>query len=272
MTNTTIPWKDNSMRTKARVGTTAAVVLATATIGWAPPAGAIVNGSFDGDRHPYAGIAVAGDAFCSGSLVSPTVFITAGHCSAAFAATGEETFVTFDPHARPTSEYVTGTPYTHPDFFDVPPQGLGLPHSWGHDVGVVVLDEPVDLPRYGALPSRGALGGLLSASFSLVGYGADGWHVGGEPPFPTFTFDRMVASSRLIELNPEVARLSTSPGQDNGGTGPADSGSPALPLGTDVVTAIASHVTSPRGTGNAYWYRLDTPDARSFLGRFVALP
>jgi hypothetical protein len=61
-------------------------------------------------------------------------------------------------------------------------------------------------------------------------------------------------------------------GQDNGGIGPHDSGGPALPEGTDIVAAMTSHVTSPRGSGDAYWYRLDTADARSFLGRFLALP
>jgi len=235
-------------------------------------AGAIVNGSFDGDGHPYVGTAASGDVFCSGSLVTPTVFVTAGHCTAAFAGTGESTFVTFDPQARPTSDYVTGTPYTHPDFFDVPPQGIGVPASVGHDVGVVVLDEAVELPRYAALPSLGALGALRSASFSLVGYGANGWHTGGGRPFPTFTFDRMIASSRLIGLDSTFARFSTSPGRDNGGIGPGDSGGPALPQGTDVVTAIGSHGPSPRATGNGYSYRLDTPDARSFLEEFVALP
>jgi Trypsin len=235
-------------------------------------AGAIVNGSFDDDGHPYVGAAVAGDAFCSGSLVTPTVFVTAGHCTAIFAGTGEETFVTFDAQARPTSEYVTGTPHTHPDFYDVPPKGIGVPASGGHDVGVVVLDERVELPRYAALPRLGELDGLRSASFSLIGYGADGWHTGGGPPFPTFAFDRMVATSRLINLDPGFARLSTSPGLGNGGIGPGDSGGPALPLGTDVVAAITSHGPSRRATGNVYWYRLDTADARSFLEGFVALP
>jgi trypsin len=235
-------------------------------------AGAIVNGTFDSGAHPYVGTAVAGDVFCSGSLVTPTLFITAGHCSAAFAGSGETTFVTFDAHARPTSTYVTGTPYTHPDFFDVPPQGMGVPASVGHDVGVVVLDDPVELARYAALPSRGELTAHRSAAVSLVGYGADGWITGGGRPFPTFSFDRMIASSRLIDLDPEFARFSTSPGQGNGGIGPGDSGSPALRRGTDVVTAIGSHGPSPRASGNSYWYRLDTADARSFLERFTVLP
>src|SRR5690242_9078109 len=152
-------------------------------------AGAIVNGSFDGDAHPYVGIAVAGDDFCSGSLVSPTLFVTAGHCTAAFAGTGQTTFVTFDAHARPTSTYVTGTPYTHPGFFDVPPTGVGVPASVGHDVGVIVLDTAVDLPRYASLPQPGALSADRSARFRLAGYGANGWVTGGGRPFPTFDFD-----------------------------------------------------------------------------------
>jgi hypothetical protein len=235
-------------------------------------AGAIVNGSFDGDAHPYVGIAVAGDDFCSGSLVTPTLFVTAGHCTAAFAATGETTFVTLDAHARPTSEYVTGTPHTHPDFFDVPPKGVGVPASVGHDVGVVVLDTAVELPRYASLPRLGALSADRSASFTLAGYGANGWVTGGGRPFPTFDFDRMVASSQLIGVDTQFARFSTNPGQGDGGVGPGDSGGPALRRGTDVVSAIASHGPSRRATGNGYWYRLDTSDARSFLGYFTALP
>jgi hypothetical protein len=247
---------------KARIGAAALAACAGIATGLLPAtAGAIVDGSFDGDGHPYVGAAVSGDYFCSGSLVTPTVFVTAGHCTAGFAQSGEATFVTFDAQARPTSEYVTGTPYTHPDFFDVPPQGLGLPHSLGSDVGVVVLDEPVDLPRYAALPSLGALDTMPSAPLSLVGYGADGWHLGESavPDLHVRPHDRLKPPDQpRRRLGPQLHQ----PGRDNGGIGPNDSGSPALPIGTDVVTAITSHVTNPRGSGNAYWYRLDTANAR----------
>ena len=59
------------------------------------PAGAITNGSLDGNAHPYVGLMVAKDASgtplwrCTGTLVSPTVFVTAGHCTEAPAATAE---------------------------------------------------------------------------------------------------------------------------------------------------------------------------------------
>jgi hypothetical protein len=54
----------------------------------APAIGAITYGTPDGNAHPNVGLLVAriGTGFfaiCSGTLVSPTVFLTAGHCTAA---------------------------------------------------------------------------------------------------------------------------------------------------------------------------------------------
>lgn len=141
----------------------------------ATPADAITNGVPDGAAHRYVGIASSGDEFCSGTLLSPRVFLTAGHCTADFAATGERTFVTFDPNAGPTSTYVTGTPHTEPGFSNVPPQRVGVPASVGHDLGVIVLDQSVDLPAYGSLPTVNSLDAAKGTSVTLVGYGAQAW-------------------------------------------------------------------------------------------------
>ena len=64
-----------------------AAVLGFATLFAMGPAAAITNGQPDAGRHPYVGLMVALDADgvplwrCSGSLLSPTVFLTAGHCT-----------------------------------------------------------------------------------------------------------------------------------------------------------------------------------------------
>ena len=56
------------------------------------PIRAITNGELDGDRHPYVGSMVAQTATgqplwrCSGTLLSPTLFLTAGHCTESPAA------------------------------------------------------------------------------------------------------------------------------------------------------------------------------------------
>ena len=59
----------------------------------AVPVAAITRGGAPDDgEHPYVGLMVADDADgnplwrCSGTLISPTVFVTAGHCTEAPAA------------------------------------------------------------------------------------------------------------------------------------------------------------------------------------------
>jgi V8-like Glu-specific endopeptidase len=239
----------------------------------AAPAHAITNGTPDGAAHPYVGVASSGDEFCSGTLLSPRVFLTAGHCTAGFAASGQPTFVTFDPNASPSSTYVTGKPYTEPGFFNAPPQHVGVPASVGHDLGVIVLDQPVELPAYGSLPAQGSLDGATGTALTLVGYGAQGWVPQPGGRIPTFSFVRTQAQSTLINdtnaTGGEFVLISTNPGQDQGGTGPGDSGSPALLNGTSTVAAVGSHVTNPSGSGTTYSTRLDTAEAQTFLARFL---
>jgi secreted trypsin-like serine protease len=70
----------------------ALLAVAAVTVVAVGGASAITNGRPDGGMHPYVGLMVAQDADgvplwrCSGSLISPTVFLTAGHCTEAPAA------------------------------------------------------------------------------------------------------------------------------------------------------------------------------------------
>ncbi|MCU0501352.1 MAG: trypsin-like serine protease, partial [Anaerolineae bacterium] len=82
------------MRTKLLLVLTLVLVLAVVA-----PAAAITDGEPDGERHPYVGLMVAQDANhnplwrCSGTLLSPTLFLTAGHCTESPAAHVEIWFV-----------------------------------------------------------------------------------------------------------------------------------------------------------------------------------
>jgi secreted trypsin-like serine protease len=153
-----------------------------------PQAGAIVNGTPDGGTNPIypnVGIVYTDDhpwfvGFCSGSLISPTEFLTAGHCTSVFnPARVAHIRVTFDaqlrlsPDGLITNENWVGVTgwETHPDFV-----AHGLTGSMLNDVGVMHLKDPVDatpvqLPEVGFLDQAAAKGGLLGHEFDIVGYG-----------------------------------------------------------------------------------------------------
>ncbi len=113
----------------------------------AAPVGAVPYGEPDGNAHPYVGLVVFYDANgtsthrCTGALLSPTVFLTAGHCTEG----ANSARVWFDPDLRKDEGYpftggVTGEPNTHRDFV------WQIPNT--SDVGVVVLDKAVKLNEY----------------------------------------------------------------------------------------------------------------------------
>lgn len=239
----------------------------------AAPARAITFGELDGDGHPNVGSMVAffdgqPESFCTGTLVAPTVFVTAGHCTAALAASGiapDEVFVTFDPVVDASSHLVGGTYHTHPRF-----ASGGANDTF--DLAVVVLDEdpgivPARLPEAGLLDRLA----LRDARFVTVGYGTV--RDDKTKSFASLRWDpqRRWADQGFLSLTKAWLTLSMNPSTGSGGTCYGDSGGPHF-LGTsDVVVSITV-------TGDRYCratdktYRLDTPSARSFLAGYVALP
>jgi len=126
-------------------------------------------------RHPYVGLAVFDDANgpshrCSASLLSPTVVLTAGHCTDGTVAAR----VWLDEDVQSNSEYplqrgtsYDGIPYTNPDFCIG--CGNGLPGFAQRDVGIIVLTEPVPtsvVSEYAELPSAGLVDELSSKARS----------------------------------------------------------------------------------------------------------
>ncbi|MBA2954151.1 trypsin-like serine protease [Nocardioides sp. MAH-18] len=231
------------------------------------PASAITNGTFDGAGHPAVGGLVSPTQYsdgtwiyCSGTLISPTVFLTAAHC----ATVGERVAVTFD------SDYEAGD-RAYPGTFHADPLYPGN-QSDAHDIAVVVLDKAVKGITPARLPAAGSLSDLSSTQrFTSVGYGA--YEVTNEPGGHQYLYDdrRMVASGELNSVNKTWLRISMNASTGNGGTCYGDSGGPNFLGTTDIVAAITI-------TGDAVCratnvdYRLDTASARAFLGQFVTLP
>jgi V8-like Glu-specific endopeptidase len=238
-----------------------ALIAGVVALAVAAPAFAITGGSLDGTSHPAVGLLLADlgngpEPDCSGSLVSPTVFVTAAHCTGNLGTgnlASSRVWVSFDSqYVAGSSPLLSGTAHSDPQW--------GLVKDDSHDLAVVVLDSPVAGITPFALPKAGALEAADTASqtFTNVGYGyAD----------RSFAFDgyRRWSASSLTNVKPTEVRLADKPG----GVCFGDSGGPRL-LG-NVVVAVTS-TGNKTCTGQSISYRLDTPAARSFLLSFVPVP
>jgi hypothetical protein len=215
----------------------------------AVPAAAITDGDLDGNGHPYVGLMVAQDAKgnplwrCSGTLLSARVFLTAGHCTEAPAAHVEIWFAADVESGRPENGYpfdgdVGGTPYTHPNYN---PNAFFI-----RDLGVVLLDKPMKMNKYGALPRQDQLDALKpssSTTFTAVGYGL-------QQSFPDAAAwkevalrIRMVAYPHLVQINGGLVgdfSILLSNNTATGGTCFGDSGGPNFVGRSNVVAGVTS--------------------------------
>ena len=241
------------------------------------PAAAVTDGELDGNGHPYVGLMVAQTADgtplwrCSGTLLSPTIFLTAGHCTEAPAARVEIWFAADVQSGIPANGYpntgdVGGTPYTHPQY---DPNAFYL-----FDLGVVVLDEPMSMSQYGVLPTLNQLDGLKTqrgkqdVTFTSVGYGL-------QKSFPDAASwknvalrVRMVAYPRLIQINTGFtgdSSLLLSNNANTGGTCFGDSGGPNFIDKSNVIAGVTSFGLNGTCAGTGGVYRVDKADDLDWL-------
>jgi secreted trypsin-like serine protease len=236
----------------------------------AGPADAITNGTADGNAHPNVGGLVADQAYpdgtwiyCSGTLISPTVFLTAAHCAE---GGGDRVRVTFSPAYHAGDTVYAGTFHGDPLY--------GRNQNDPHDIAVVVLDQDVSSTTPAPLPTAGSLANLpTSQRITSVGYGAydvvKAHGAGGHD----FLYDdvRNQAVGTLNATTPSWLRVSMNPSTGNGGTCYGDSGGPNF-LGTTTTLAAITITGDFTCRATNVTYRLDTASARDFLGRYVTLP
>jgi hypothetical protein len=168
-----------------------------------------------------------------------------------------------------SDEWVRATAYPHPKYSDAA--------FFEHDLGVLVLSEPVELPEYGTLPTEGLLDELYAEHkqqpYTAVGYGLEG-----SGPKTSFGGDtRRRAELRLVNLNGVLgagkgtsAKFSSN--ANTGGTCFGDSGGPIFVSGATTLVAVVSLGTSSTCSGTSGAYRVDQPDDLAFLSTFGITP
>jgi V8-like Glu-specific endopeptidase len=244
---------------------------------WSTPAAAVTDGVPDtGNDYPFVGLMVAQDDEgnplwrCSGTLISPTLFLTAGHCT--YGADHVEIWFDADVESGiPENGYpfqgdVGGTPYTHPEYDETA--------FYLHDLGIVVLDEPIYKEEYGQLPELNELDALSPGAgtvFTAVGYGlqksfpdAASWKEQAERV-------RLISHPHLLQINSGIVgdfSLLLSNNAHTGGTCFGDSGGPNFIGDTNVIAGVTSFGLNSTCAGTGGVYRIDRADDLEWLATF----
>ena len=247
------------------------------------PAYAITgNYKEDSGRHPYVCVVGVYDENHewlwrgSGSLISSTVVLTAGHVTeapAAYATIWLDEQIAYDPDNPNPDGYpnydkgtASGVPYTHPGFgYYVDNNGL-----FGfitNDVGVIVLSEPVALDEYGELAEVGTVDSLkVGTDVTFVGYGVQYMvtpKIGGPYYAWTGIRQRFYSTANLLSnkyaISSTFMKCSANAAQGKGGTAFGDSGGPALLGDTDTILAVTSFGPDANCAAVGYYCRVDNP-------------
>lgn len=240
-------------------------------VGMASPALAITNGHPDANQHPSVGALLADKpysdgtwAYCSGTLISPTVFLTAAHCRHGKQGTAR---VTFAAHYKRGDAVYTGR-YIPDARFD--------PQADPYDMAVVVFKSPIPgikparLPAAGLLSRMRANGSLRNTKFTPVGYGSlNPTRVARKTKY-VYTDTRNETSISYEGLTPSWLKLLPGPGDGNTCFG--DSGGPNFLGNTDLLAATTISGDDSACKTTTFDYRLDSSAAREFLSKFVTLP
>ena len=242
---------------------------------------AITNGEPDGDNHPYVCLVVVdinGQPAYRGTgvLISPNIVLTAGHLT--YGANGAR--VWFENYVDPESHYpgpgddaIEGTPYTHPNYIGSGGPGLN-DYNWV-DVGLVLLDEPVEMDEYGELPDIGIVDTLRPMTMvDQIGYGVQERVVGGGPVSWTGTLERYYAPAAIIKnkdvLMDDFIKTTANPGKGKGGTAFGDSGGPVLLEGTKIIVGLTSWGWNYNCAGISYAARVDTFLVQTWINSYFS--
>jgi Trypsin len=246
-----------------------------------PASQAITDGQLDGNGHPAVVLVLmevnGQPAFrCSGTLLSPTIVLTAGHCAGEPGEfSGIRVFAEADVQSDPTYPFAGGTNTyeatawaSHPQFTEA--------QFFLHDVGIIKLAKAVTgVTQFGTLPGVNSLDalktrrGLQDVTFTAVGYGVQRIN----PVHVVAQRVRMVAHPKLNQINTGFVgdfSLLLSNNASTGGTCFGDSGGPNFVGNSLVIGGVTSFALNGSCGGTGGVFRMDRANVQNFINSFIA--
>lgn len=269
------------------------VAVALVAVATAGRAGAITRNYQDDHDHPFVGLMVAFDGEgerlwrCTGSLVDPVTFVTAGHCVDGIASAIVYFHQAAAPNLDPDLGYDPGTGYPEMCIGGDPlcvhastvvefgyDDFAGFPDT--KDLGLLILDTAMALGEYGELPEVGALDGLSSKrGLADTTFLASGYGLTYSSPASIVSFrERLMAYGTLVNTvsanNGGFNVQTQGHGRDRdgrylGGTCSGDSGGPIFyPADSNIIVALTSF-GDQYCRGGDYAYRIDRQETLDFI-------
>jgi hypothetical protein len=256
------------------------------------PSATAITGNYQKDFvHDYVGLVVfysdedPNDPFshrCSGTLISPTVLVTAGHCTTGV----DEGRVYFQQSVAPNydpnafgglgGDETTGYPYLNGYAFHRADNfGFlgGFPDT--KDVGVVILDGAGYTPpsgQFGILPYAGQVNDYIASAKNKndVRFVSSGYGISDVKPTVVSFRERLMTVGYLVNDHNQWTlgfnlQTTANPGGGKGGTCSGDSGGPVFIAGTRVIASVTSFGHNEICVGLDFSYRLDRAPVLSWI-------
>jgi secreted trypsin-like serine protease len=239
----------------------------------------ITYGTVAGTRFPAVVLIimdVAGSPAyrCSGTVIAPKVVLTAGHCTGEPGEfSGMRIFTESDVQNGNNSYPDAGANTIEAASWQSYP-GFSEATFFQHDVGVIVLQSPVNIAPsdFGTLPAANSLDALKprnSTTFTSVGYGMQRVN----PAKAVAEKVRMIAQPHLLQINTGFTgsfSMMLSNNASTGGTCFGDSGGPNFVGTSMVVGGVTSFALNGSCGGTGGVFRLDRPNVLAFVNSVLS--